>query len=34
MMTADEWLKHWTTQAPTIPDERIRELLSKIQSEE
>jgi hypothetical protein len=34
MMTEEEWLKHWASKAPAIPDERLRELLNKIKCEE
>jgi hypothetical protein len=34
MMTASDWVDHWTQQAPLISPERLRELIDSIAEEE
>lgn len=34
MMTASEWIDHWTQQAPLISPDRLRELIDSIAEEE
>jgi hypothetical protein len=34
MMTASEWVDHWTQQAPLIPPDRLRDLIDSIAEDE
>jgi hypothetical protein len=34
MMTASEWIDHWTQRAPLISPDRLRELIDSIAEDE